>query len=479
MSSTTSPSVQSRIDASGLPETPCNGFDSHISAPAEDESQAEDVPRASPATLSTTQIVVHNGATIQVSAELFNSLLMSMENMKKEMSLMKTSNQIQSQEINLVRKDITTVKSQNQELQSKIAFVEQDLRALAKNADVGFYLFSKLPTEVRQMIWTFALEFPRVIALEATLREDDERGEDYVILTPTAKTRPLDPVPLRPVYGKWFFVVEYKKQEPYVLACHPETDILWLVNPDYNTNFFKDDCLLFKVIDALSAGNFPARPISIALPYEHWVRQEDSICGIESLMTRLIWLGTQRLILVVDGEEHAQAADVIFVEPRKQPKELLSDKFFQWRRITSECGDYEWPELISKVSWDMLGREACDFISYEARVYEQRYREQLSQEEIGELEKDGILAWTVTSIRFMEATTLTRLREARPPEDEQQRGHMLKQKTTPRQYDEARSGEKNLYPWNPSRNRREVQDEPKAEFRGDALEQYMRDDEEQ
>jgi hypothetical protein len=334
--------------------------------------------------------------TMILPADLLTTLLSSVENMKKEMTFMRHS--------------LVTVENQNKALNNKLTLIDQDLRVLAKNAGIGFYLFPKLPQEIQRMIWNCALSFPRVIALEMKGVDRwgwDDRIFDSPELVPSTITRPLDSVSkvcrlarLAAIESQiaWFSQYPRLLEEGEVtygnkLACHPEADVFWCVRlPDIATITKPENLRIFKFLDLMYQSG--ARPTSFAFALIHWVRLLRVVGGINLLMDKLRLMGIEQIVLVVGTEVHARSSEVVFVRPREtNPKEMLTSGFFQWR--DSMGRDYGWDsvdrssECVYMSRWDQVEEEAYEYLAKtQLESYEGTHQDEANK-------------WTVRSIRFM------------------------------------------------------------------------------
>lgn len=303
---------------------------------------------------------------IQVPAQLLNTLLMSVESLKKEVAL---------------------VKSQNQELQTQLSLTHGDLRTLQKNSGVAFYFFPKLPIEIRQLIWRAALNFPRIIAVKS--EANILRNEPYLLaasnsppgnpIRQTCKEALVEAKAIQTslYYRNWYD--ERFSADPFVFS-NGFADILWFNEHEADDENWlswgsikppRNNTLLSRNLSALMHRD--VEPRIIAMPYEQWYEQ--IVAGKGWMMDFFARKKTKEIILIVDrdyeGADPAESPEVLFAPPTDMPSETLPEKFFHWRQSFGDRDeDLEWDTASNaegELRWSDLAEEAVQCIGHLAR----------------------------------------------------------------------------------------------------------------
>ncbi|KAE8452558.1 hypothetical protein EG329_013817 [Mollisiaceae sp. DMI_Dod_QoI] len=264
------------------------------------------------------------GTMVPVPSDILNLLLTSVEGLKREMALVQT--------------ELAVVKDQNLDLQIKLTATYTDLRLLQKNLGV-FYLFPKLPPDVRRLIWQEALNVPRIITLDAySYPSSIDPG---IKLISNAMLKP--PNPLRTACKEaraeainfqtsWFSKPNRSKLSSKLtfkespLASHPKNDILWLVEPEDwcadSDNFLQpwNSWASNRIARAFEMHN--AQPSVIAFSFHHWTNLV-VWDRIKWLMHALKTIETQQIIVVLDikiDPGKSVSGDLVFIESEQQPE---------------------------------------------------------------------------------------------------------------------------------------------------------------
>jgi hypothetical protein len=81
--------------------------------------------------------------------------------------------------VNGLRNDMSAIQIENANLQQKVNTLQLDLRAMQQSFGAKFYLFQRLPTELRCMIWRFARDTPGVYKVSRDFSSHKRRSYDF------------------------------------------------------------------------------------------------------------------------------------------------------------------------------------------------------------------------------------------------------------------------------------------------------------
>ncbi|CZR66697.1 uncharacterized protein PAC_16598 [Phialocephala subalpina] len=254
---------------------------------------------------------------IQVPAERLNTLLTSVESLKKEIALVQS-----------LKKELALVQTQNQELRG-------DLPA---NRNPKINLESRT-----ELLTCYCVEEKGPLVTASGLIASAQSNPSNLIRQVCHESRvEAETVQTIRFYRHW--ADEHSSTDPYVFS-NPFADILWLHESE--THDGHDDAwlgggyllpprhrshtLLFQGPNALLAREF--EPRVIALPYQQFFEQTDS--GLPWMMDFFTQKKTEKIVLVIDSDYSecvAKSGEPVFVLPEKRPSKTLYENFFIWRQ---------------------------------------------------------------------------------------------------------------------------------------------------
>lgn len=246
-----------------------------------------------------------SGSVIQIPADALASLLQSLTGLQNSVTIL--TNELQE-----VRK-----------AQDHVQVLQENVQKLQIHCGMEFYLFPKLPLEIRRMIWSCSTDIPRVVAIKKIAVEDD----DYMAAIKPQHSQLLVCKEAHNEVSKKVLPLETCRA-PDDIAFVPKllfnlsTDILWLAYILDGYESLDEDSL-----EWLACHFITDSPIfAIALPYHYWV-QELHKEDLEPrwLMRSLSWMMTEEMIIVVGDDSARNSADVVFIEPIRGPKDEIGD----------------------------------------------------------------------------------------------------------------------------------------------------------
>jgi len=329
-----------------------------------------------------------SGPIIQVPADALTSLLHS---------------------LNGLQTSVTELRHENRGLQRTLSRVEKNVQKLEKRLTYfggDFVLFPKLPLEIQRMIWRHSANIPQIIGVKWAMINGygqyvSTASHSHQLRVCTAARSEALKIRLR----MELIPTRREADRSYVphIFSNPVTDTLWLTMSDpYVELRALDSWHCFGSGQDLHA----LRVKKVAMSCEYW-RENNIYEPSVYLLEEFCSLKTEQLILVVAGLSARNSHDIAFIEPRGTPSSMLSRKTFQKR----------WKETIT---WEMIAEEDLESMrvsqadrAEERKTYliETGLHESDVDWEAADLEDLSLLA--ITSIRYVEATTMTELRISR------------------------------------------------------------------
>ncbi|KAE8452557.1 hypothetical protein EG329_013816 [Mollisiaceae sp. DMI_Dod_QoI] len=231
--------------------------------------------------------------------------------------------------------DVKKLQESNQSLHNELSTA---IRLKTKvHQDRRFTLFSKLPTEVRCIIWRAALEEPRIVGSQFASKDRHSTEE---ILAATTPTHPILNInrESRKVALKCLVRLNLDSDKAPALYINPKIDTLWLSNYNYHT----DD--LFT--DSFWEGAPQLR--SIAVPFKAWLWiVQSSGEYLLDYVRAFFHKGVEEVVLITDEERSIIDSELILIDPRRR------DLFYR----EDDCSDVQWlfDEGEEAVSWNTIG----------------------------------------------------------------------------------------------------------------------------
>ncbi|KAL2060840.1 hypothetical protein VTL71DRAFT_8892 [Oculimacula yallundae] len=222
---------------------------------------------------------------------------------------------------------INTAKSQLQALQAEAALAVREMEKVQVASGMIFPRFKKLPMELRVMIWRIALSFPRIIGVETV-----ERWEDYdEAFVPVANHSPLrsacqESRLVASVYQRTtLFEDQNQPQSPPPIFYNALIDTVLLHLPD-NPKLDQTLEALALWLDRIEGNiNIPR----VAISAQRWADLSGDTCPIHMYALFGI-MRVKKVYLVLGDFSVCTGTDMIFIEPRGQPKKMLPWEVTEW-----------------------------------------------------------------------------------------------------------------------------------------------------
>lgn len=230
---------------------------------------------------------------------------------------------------NLLASLLTSIGTLRQEVsgvRQKLATAHLDLQLVTQGRCVSFGKFPKLPIELRRMIWRTAILSPKVISLEAKLRDiDDSSRCEWLPLTKNHSA-------LRQVCHE--SRTEAKIHQELLLksirrpggSLHTESIFF---TSDVHTIFVRDNLAdentsydMDNMITALTSKGSSPRIKRLAFPLKEWT---SVYFQLGFIMDKICRHGVEEILLVIGnhGDDIHRCADVSFVAPKQPPSQLF------------------------------------------------------------------------------------------------------------------------------------------------------------
>ncbi|KAE9363875.1 hypothetical protein N431DRAFT_521243 [Stipitochalara longipes BDJ] len=341
-----------------------------------------------------------SGSIIQIPADVVTSLLHQLAGLQDSVIGLQNS--------------IAKLGNDNQTLRQELSIVEKHVLRLQIDSGVEFALFPKLPLEIQRMIWGHCPNIPQIVALERFARSP------FSHLTPTTTSRHCllrvckearsealkKMLSLQPHRSSYSTIFNFDPSSLPPIFFNKNVDTVWI---DHDNRYPEGQLIPYlKLYRCYGSKHTPIRKLAIG--YQSWYNQMENQMddGDLEIMHHLAEMGTEEVILVVGDSVNnaARLPKIVFIRPHDVPTEAINKRA-------------EFPTGISRErTWDMMDATAMQYLKDFQAQRDAEGRQYLL--DAGGNEDDvnyDIVAlsdcsyWTVKSVRYMEAMTMTELRK--------------------------------------------------------------------
>ena len=250
---------------------------------------------------------------VQVSVQSLHKLITSIDDLRKY-------NESLSSSFESVRKDVSQLRNDNASLHSEV-------QRLQENSGSRFHRFSKLPTEIRCMIWKFALTAPQVHIIHSS---KISRSQVNTVMQACREARSQGLKLQIPYYQ----ISRHRELDPQDNRHYINLDVdtIWLRELTYildELQFYCGRCPRHAVFPILGIEpececQHKPRLRCLAIDLDRWENpqevERDNVVTWDAGLTDILGHleSPQELCIVVEAS-NAIDRDVIFIEPTKFP----------------------------------------------------------------------------------------------------------------------------------------------------------------
>ncbi|KAH8753914.1 hypothetical protein F5882DRAFT_483228 [Hyaloscypha sp. PMI_1271] len=352
---------------------------------------------------------------IQIPADVFTSLLQSLNGLQSSIAHLENENRELKHCHKTFQSSISTLNSEVRALHEAQSQAIHNVQKLQLHSGMDFALFPKLPPEIQRMIWGHCANISRVVGIKRVV---DSISGDWG-LVPTTLRCQLFAVCKEARSEASKIILELEFLLAYCpgnldfpkIFLNPATDIVWLTGGFQKRGRYDGiQHLALYYIEGNLNQNVATKVVAtkVALPYDSW-HERVSIDYIHNMRSFQI-LGTEEVILVVGDNYASKSPDIVFVEPKESPKSTLGSEFLKENGF-----------LNDEITWEEMNETQMKYLTtFQAERVVARHQYFLStglrNADDVDYEAVGLYdysVWTVKSIRYMQATTMTELRKAR------------------------------------------------------------------